>query len=159
MPQLPAPITAARRSGGSPPRSSHCSCTFGQIRAVTVSASAFEGSSARGKVIALPSRTLTLRGRMRQPRRTFSVPITAVGITGAPVCSARRPTPRRGLERVPVRIRVPSGKMQTVPPRSTISRAVSIESSSDSPRRIGKAPRRERSQPCQRRSNSSTLAT
>ena len=33
MPQLPAPITAARRIGGRPPRSSHCSSTLGQIRA------------------------------------------------------------------------------------------------------------------------------
>ena len=119
MPQLPAPITAARRIGGRPPRSSHCSSTLGQIRAVTVAASAGEGSSARGKVIALPSRTLTLRGRMRQPRRTCSVPRTAAGITGAPVCSASRPTPRFGLAREPLRIRVPSGKMQTAPPRST----------------------------------------
>ena len=29
VPQLPAPITAARRIGGSPPRSSHCSCDVG----------------------------------------------------------------------------------------------------------------------------------
>ena len=159
MPQLPAPITAARRIGGRPPRSSHCSSTLGQIRAVTVSASAGEGLAARGKVIALPSRTLTLRGRIRQPRRTSSVPSTAVGITGAPVCRARRPTPRFGAASAPLRIRVPSGKMQTVPPRSTTRRAVSTESSSDSPRRIGKAPSRERSQPCQRRSKSSTLAT
>ncbi len=43
VPQLPAPITAARRIGGSPPRSSHCSSTLGQIRAVTVSASAARG--------------------------------------------------------------------------------------------------------------------
>ena len=71
--------------------------TLGQIRAVTVSASAGEGSSARGKVIARPSRTLTLRGRIRQPRRTCSVPSTAAGITGAPVCSASRPTPRLGV--------------------------------------------------------------
>ena len=49
--------------------------------------------------------------------------------------------------------------MITVPPRSTISRAVSIAVSSERPRRIGKAPRRERSQPCHRLSNSSTLAT
>ena len=139
--------------------SSHCSSTLGQIRAVTVSASACDGRSARGKVIARPRRTFTLRGRIFQPRRTCSVPSTAVGITGAPVCSASRPTPRFGAASAPVRIRVPSGKMQTVPPRSTTRRAVSIESSSDSPRRIGKAPSRERIQPCQRRSNSSTLAT
>ena len=72
----------------------------------------------------MPQRTLTLRGRMRQPRRTCSVPITAVGRTGAPVCRASRPTPRFGLARLPLRIRVPSGKMQSVPPRSTTMRAV-----------------------------------
>ena len=132
---------------------------MGQIRPVTVSASACEGSSLRGKVIALPQRTFTLRGRMRQPRRTFSVPMTAVGRIGAPVCSASRPTPRFGVARLPLRWRVPSGKMQSVPPRSTTMRAVSIDSSSERPRRIGKAPSRERNQACQGFSNSSTLAT
>ena len=132
---------------------------MGQIRAVTDSASGGEGSSTRGNLIAFPSRTRTWRGRMRQRRRTCSLPKTAVGRTGAPVCSASLPTPRFGAARVPRRIRVPSGKMQTVPPRSTARRAVSSASSSASPRRIGKAPRRESSQPCQRRSNSSTLAT
>ncbi len=39
VPQLPAPITAARRIGGRPPISSHCRRTLGQIRAVTDSAS------------------------------------------------------------------------------------------------------------------------
>ena len=132
---------------------------FGQIRAVTVAASAGEGCSVRGKVIGAPTRSLTLRGRIRQPRRTCSVPWTANGTTAAPVSSARRPTPLLGLASEPERIRVPSGKMHTVPPRSSTSRAVSIAVSSDWPRRIGKAPSRERIQPCQRRSNSSTLAT
>ncbi len=49
--------------------------------------------------------------------------------------------------------------MQTVPPRASTSPAVSIAVSSDWPRRIGKAPTRDRIHPCQRRSNSSTLAT
>ena len=132
---------------------------MGQIRAVTDSASGGDGCSTVGKVIALPNLTRTWRGRMRQPRRTCSLPKTAVGTTGAPVCSASLPTPRFGRASVPRRIRVPSGKMQTVPPRMTVRRAVSIASWSDSPRRIGKAPSRESSQPCQRRSNSSTLAT
>jgi hypothetical protein len=82
-----------------------------------------------------------------------------MGTTAAPVSSANRPTPRRGVPSEPERMRVPSGKMQTVPPRSRTMRAVSIAVSSDWPRRIGKAPKRERIQPCQRRSNSSTLAT
>jgi hypothetical protein len=64
-----------------------------------------------------------------------------------------------GLASEPVLIRVPSGKMQTVPPRSSTIRAVVIASSSDSPRRIGKAPQRLRTQPCQRFENSSIFAT
>jgi squalene synthase HpnC len=99
---------------------------LGQIRAVTDSARGGEGFSARGKPIGRPSRTLTWRGRIRQPRRTCSLPKTAAGNTCAPVSSAIRPTPRRGVPRVPLRMRVPSGKMQTVPPRSTTRRAVSI---------------------------------
>ena len=54
---------------------------------------------------------------MRQPRRTSSVPITATGTTGAPVSSARRPTPRRGSPSGPGRTRVPSGKTTTQSPR------------------------------------------
>ena len=62
VPQLPAPITAALRIGGSPPSHSHCSSMFGQIRAVTVAASEGEGFSVCGKVSALPARSRTLRG-------------------------------------------------------------------------------------------------
>ena len=113
VPQLPAPITAALRSGGRPPSHSHCSTITGQTRAPTEFASAGEGFSVRGKVSARPARTLTLRGRMRIPRRTWSVPKTATGSTAAPVSSASRPKPRRGRPSEPVRIRVPSGKMQT----------------------------------------------
>ena len=131
VPQLPAPITAALRSGGSPPSHSHCSSMFGQIRSVTLAASAGEGFSVRGKVSGLPARSFTLRGRMRQPRRTCSEPWTAIGSTAAPVSSASRPTPRFGRPSEPVLIRVPSGKMTTVPPRSTTIRAVSIAVSSD----------------------------
>ena len=159
VPQLPAPITAALRSGGRPPSHSHWSSTFGQIRAVTVAARDGDGCSVRGKVTGLPTRSLTFRGRIRQPRRTCSVPCTAIGTTAAPVSRARRPTPRFGVPSEPRRIRVPSGKMQTVPPRSRTSRAVSMAVSSDCPRRIGKAPTRERIHPRQRLSNSSTLAT
>ncbi len=129
------------------------------MRSVTVAASAGEGLAVRGKVIARPKRSLTLRGRTLNPVRTCSVPWTATGTTAAPVSRARRPTPRRGAASDPERILVPSGKMQMVPPRSSTPRAVSIESSSDSPRRIGKAPRRDSTHPCQRFSNSSTLAT
>ncbi len=132
---------------------------LGQMRSVTVAASAGEGRSVRGKVSGVPARSLTLRGRMRQPRRTCSLPWTAIGSTAAPVSSASRPTPRLGRPSEPERIRVPSGKMTTVPPRSTTSRAVSIAVSSDWPRRIGKAPSRDRIQPFKGFSNSSTLAT
>ena len=160
VPQLPAPITAARRIGGRPPRSSHCSCTLGQIRAVTVSASAGEGSSARGKVIALPSRTLTLRGRIRQPRRT------CFGADHRGRDHRRAGLQRQAADAALRRRRAcrcgsgcPRGRCRRCRRVRPPCRAVSIDSSSDSPRRIGKAPSRERSQPCQRRSNSSTLAT
>ena len=91
----------------------------------------------RGKVSALPARTLTLRGRKTIPRRTWSEPWTATGSTAAPVSSARRPKPRLGLPSEPVRIRVPSGKMQIAPPRSSTRREVISVSSSDWPRRTG----------------------
>ena len=91
----------------------------------------------RGKVSARPARTLTLRGRMRMPRRTCSVPWTATGSTAAPVSSASRPKPRLGRPSEPVRIRVPSGKMQIAPPRSSTPREVIRVSSSDWPRRTG----------------------
>jgi len=45
VPQLPAPITAARRIGGRPPMSSHWSSMLGQIREVTEAARAGEGFS------------------------------------------------------------------------------------------------------------------
>ena len=47
---------------------------LGQIRSVTVAASAGEGFSVCGKVSGVPARSLTLRGRIRQPRRTCSEP-------------------------------------------------------------------------------------
>ena len=50
----------------------------------------------------------------------------ATGTIGAPVSSASRPTPRFGSPSGPGRTRVPSGKMPTAPPRSRITRAVSI---------------------------------
>ena len=152
-------MTAARRIGGMPPSHSHWSITHGQMRSVTAPASAFEGSSTVGKRSARPARMRTLCGRIRQPRRTASVPITAIGTTGAPVSSASRPTPRLGLPSDPGRIRVPSGKISTMSPRARIALAVSIVSSSPAPRSTGKAPSALRSQPCRRLRNSSFLAT
>ena len=159
VPIGPAPTTAAVRSAGMPPSHSYWSSTHGQILAVTSLARCAEGCSTRGKVSGRPQRTRTLHGRMMKPRRARSVPITATGTTGAPVSSARRPTPRFGSPREPRRMRVPSGKIITASPRSTSWRAVSIASSSDSPRRIGNAPSEFRNQPIQRFSNSSRLAT
>ena len=98
-------------------------------------------------------------GRIRQPRRIASVPMTATGTTGAPVSSARRPTPRLGRPSDPGRTRVPSGKITTQSPRARMDRAVAIMSSSDAPRSTGKAPSALRIHACQRRRNSSFLAT
>ena len=159
MPIEPAPITAALRIGGRPPSHSHWSSTHGQTRTVTSRASEDEGDSTRGKVSGRPQRAATFTGRIRRPRRARSVPVTAIGTTGAPLSSASRPTPRFGVPSEPFRIRVPSGKITTASPRSSSSRAVSIMSSSLSPRRTGKAPSAFRIQACQRLLNSSFLAT
>ena len=129
------------------------------MRSVTAPASAGEGRSTRGNRRGRPQRIRTRWGRMRQPRRTASVPITATGTTGAPLSSASRPTPRRGWPSEPGRTRVPSGKMRTQSPRARTSRAVSNASSSPAPRSTGNAPSAFSTQPCQRRTNSSFLAT
>ena len=83
-------MTAARRSGGRPPSHSHWSITLGQMRSVTAAASCGEAASTCGKVSGRPTRMRTLCGRMRQPLRIASVPITATGTTG-----------RAGLQREP----------------------------------------------------------
>ena len=53
--------------------------THGQIRSVTSAVSCGEGSGARGNVSGGPARTPTRCGRIRQPRRTASVPTIADG--------------------------------------------------------------------------------
>ena len=159
VPQAPAPMTAARRSGGRPPSHSHWSITFGHTRSVTAAASCGDGDSTFGNVSGRPMRMRTLCGRMRQPLRTASVPITASGTIGAPVSSARRPSPRLGRPSAPGRIRVPSAKISTQSPRLRIARAVSSMSASAAPRRTGKAPSELRYQPKSRLRNSSSLAT
>ena len=88
--------SAPARCALAPPSHSHCRRTHAQMRSVTPAASAGEERSTVGNSSGRPTRMRTLRGRMRQPRRTSSVPITATGTTGAPVSSARRPTPRCG---------------------------------------------------------------
>ena len=159
VPHEPAPTTAARRSGGRPPSHSHWSITFGQMRSVTAAASWGEADSTCGKVSGRPTRMRTLCGRMRQPLRIASVPITATGTTGAPVSSARRPTPRLGRPSEPGRMRVPSGKISTASPRARIAFAVSSMSASPLPRRTGKAPSALRNQAVRRWRKSSSLAT
>ena len=155
----PAPMTAARRSGVAPPSHSHWSITQGQMRSVTATASSREGFSTRGKVSGRPARMRTLRGRIRQPRRTSVVPITATGTTGAPVSSASRPTPRFALPGGPGRTRVPSGKISTQSPRARIAFAVSTMSWSAWPRSTGKAPSELRNHAWTRLRNSSFFAT
>ena len=49
-----------------------------------------------GKVSGAPQRRCTLTGLIRQPSRACSLPVTAIGTTGAPLWSANRPTPRLG---------------------------------------------------------------
>ena len=155
----PPPTTAAVRSGGRPPSHSHCSSTHGQIRSVTSPARNGEGSATRGKVSGAPARMWTLTGLIFQPSRARSEPVTAIGTTGFPLSSANRPTPRLGRCSEPVRIRVPSGNITTASPRSSSARAVATDSSSDSPRRTGKAPMQLRNQPISGFLKSSCLAT
>ena len=159
VPRAPAPMIATRRSGGIPPSHSHCSSMHGQIRSVTAAASRCDGFSTSGKRSARPTRSRTRCGRMRQPRRTASVPITAIGTTGAPVSSASRPTPRLGVPSGPGRTRVPSGKITSGSPRSRIAFAVTIASPSEWPRSTGKAPRQLRNHAWSGLRNSSRLAT
>ena len=159
VPIEPAPTTAAVRSGGRPPSHSHWSSTHGQIRSVTSPARNRDGFSTRGKVSGGPQRMWTLTGLIRQPLRACSEPVTAIGTTGLPLWRARRPTPRFGRASEPVRMRVPSGKITMAWPRSSRARAVSMDSSSDSPRLIGKAPRQFRIQPSIGFLNSSCFAT
>jgi hypothetical protein len=152
-------MTAARRSGARPPSHSHWSITFGQMRSVTAAASCGDARSTRGKVSGWPTRMRTLCGRIRQPLRIASVPKIATGTTGAPVSSARRPTPRLGRPSAPGRTRVPSGKISTASPRARIALAVVTMSASPVPRSTGNAPSAFSHQPKRRCRNSSRLAT
>ncbi len=152
-------MIATRRTGGSPPSHSHWSITHGQMRSVTAPASSFDGSSTTGNRSGRPARIRTLCGRIRQPRRTASVPITATGTTGTPVSSASRPTPRLGLPSEPGRVRVPSGNISTMSPRARIAFAVSIISASPAPRSTGNAPSAFRTHASNGLRNSSFLAT
>jgi hypothetical protein len=129
------------------------------MRAVTPAASAGETCPVTGKRIGGPNRRRTFRGRIRHPRRTSPVPVTATGTTGAPVSNASLPTPRRGAASGPLRILVPSGKMTTQSPRARSAFAVAIACSSPRPLSIGNAPSAPSSQACHLRSNSSRFAT
>src|SRR6185295_10123050 len=88
-------------------------------------------------VLIFPEGTRTRPGSLGRPKR--GVGRLALE-TGAPVSSARRPTPRLGRPSEPGRVRVPSGKISTESPRSRIALAVAIMSGSPAPRRTGKAP-------------------
>ena len=67
------------------------------MRSVTPAASVGEQLPTVGKRSGRPTRRRTLRGRMRQPRRTSSVPITATGATGAPGFEREAPDPAARL--------------------------------------------------------------
>ena len=69
----PCAAAAGRRAT---PTGARC---WARSEPVTVAASAGEGCSVRGKVSGRPTRSFTLRGRIRQPRRTCSCPCTATG--------------------------------------------------------------------------------
>jgi hypothetical protein len=129
------------------------------MRSVTAAASCGDAFSTLGNVSGLPIRIRTLCGRMRQPLRTASVPNTATGTTGAPVSSARRPTPRFGRPSAPGRMRVPSANISTESPRSRIAFAVASMSWSPAPRTTGNAPSEFSSQAMSRCLNSSCFAT
>ena len=73
--------------------------------------------------------------------RIFEEPWIAIGTTGAPVSSARRPIPRLAFSlSLPVRERPPSQYIATTPPRLRIDSAVMNASSSRAPRRTGNTP-------------------
>jgi hypothetical protein len=129
------------------------------MRSVTAAASCGDACSTFGKVSGLPIRMRTLCGRIRQPLRTASVPITAIGTTGAPVSSASRPTPRFGRPSAPGRTRVPSANIRTESPRARIALAVSSMSWSPARRTTGNAPSDDSSHATSRCLNSSCLAT
>ena len=92
--------------------------------------------------------TCTRRGFGNGPRNSASDPVIAAGTIGAPSSSASRPAPRLGWPSSSgSRMRVPSGKSARRPPWRSTVRAVSSASSSDEPRRTGKAPSRTSSLP------------
>ena len=77
-----------------------------------------------------------------------SVPVMALGTSGARASMASRPAPRRGDPSVAgSRTRVPSGNSDSRPPWRRIVRAVSSASGSAVPRCTGKAPSPTSSRP------------
>ena len=148
-PRCPSCRRRPRRDGGSAagrratPTGARCTTTRGW-RSPGPAPGAARGRAAGGRSARARSGPSRAAGRISQPRRSRSVPRTATGTIGAPglehepadaALRARRAGPgARGC---------PPGKMPTTPPRSRITRAVSIASSSDSPRRIGKGAERQ----------------
>ena len=137
-PSPPAPMTAARRSGGRPPSHSHWSITLRPMRSVTAAAELeLEALDPRERRAGRRSGCGPCAGGTASRCARFSVPITATGTTGAPVSSARRPTPRFGRPSAPGRMRVPSANITTASPRSRIAFAVASMSWSPPPRTRG----------------------
>ena len=157
----PAPMPAAARPAAIRPgwaRSrENSSETFGHSSSSRSSAAAsgVAGTSSTGT--GSPNATRTVRGRGSGPAKSFSVPVIAAGMSGAPVSSARRTAPRFGVPSSSgSRTRVPSGKSDSSSPCSRMIRAVSSASASDWPRSTGNAPSLTRSFPL-RPSKSSDL--
>ncbi len=99
------------------------------------------GSATRSQRSGSPYWTVTLGKRRRFQLRIREEPWIAIGTTGAPVSSARRPMPRLACSAsLPVRERPPSQYIVIAPPRPRIVSAVVKTSSSRAPRRTGKTP-------------------
>ena len=74
----PCAAAAARRAT---PTAARCSARSGRSRSRRAPAT---DARCAGTSVGLPTRSFTFRGRIRQPRRTCSVPCTATGSTAAP---------------------------------------------------------------------------
>ena len=122
-----------RRGGGSRP---------GPRRRPPAAARAWS-PRATSQRIGSPYWTVTFGNCSRCQLRTRWEPWIAIGTTGAPVSSARRPIPGLACSAsLPVRERPPSQYIVIAPPRARIVSAVMKVSSSRAPRRTGKVPPR-----------------
>ena len=129
VPQLPAPTTTAWRIGCRPPSHSHCSEMHDQTRFEISCAAAWRGSrsSGRGK----RQRAAAADGHAARADAPAAADVLGADDRDRDDRARRSRAPggrRRAWARRagPGRTRVPSGKMPTAPPRSRITRAVSI---------------------------------